>query len=141
MQRRPSLSQASWRWSKPLRSARLLLHAVKARAKLEKDGMIRTLKPIIATVDARMVRTVAREQRLQGRAGIKHREPVLQDEPLCRTCKAAVRVTMVTVVDHIAPLAEGGTNAAFQPPAPLRPLPRRQDGYRLRPQVGGRSKS
>ena len=35
---------------------------------------------------------------------------VLAEEPLCRECLAAGRVTPATDVDHIVPLADGGTN-------------------------------
>lgn len=33
---------------------------------------------------------------------------VLCDEPLCRPCRAAGRVTEATLVDHVTPLSEGG---------------------------------
>lgn len=44
--------------------------------------------------------------------GWKHqqmREIVLREEPLCRLCREAGRVTASTIADHIVPLAEGGT--------------------------------
>ena len=38
------------------------------------------------------------------------RRLVLGREPLCRICMADGRVVEATVVDHITPLADGGTN-------------------------------
>ena len=37
------------------------------------------------------------------------RNIVLTEEPLCRPCNEAGRVTAATIMDHIKPLAEGGT--------------------------------
>ncbi|NTS64168.1 HNH endonuclease [Sphingomonas sp. HHU CXW] len=48
--------------------------------------------------------------RLRGRAGVADRRSILSDEPLCRTCVKAGRVTAATVVDHIVPLSEGGSD-------------------------------
>lgn len=73
--------------------------------------MVKMVMPGLKTLDMRTVRPMPTEQRLRGRAGVKDRESVLRDEPLCRTCRAAGRVTMAIVVDHIVPLAHGGTNA------------------------------
>lgn len=36
---------------------------------------------------------------------------VLRQEPLCRECKDMGRLTPATVVDHIKPLSDGGTDA------------------------------
>lgn len=41
----------------------------------------------------------------------KLRMIVLGGEPLCRICAAGGRVVEATVVDHILPLAQGGTDA------------------------------
>jgi 5-methylcytosine-specific restriction enzyme A len=41
----------------------------------------------------------------------KLRLVVLRAEPLCRICKSEGRTEAATVVDHIKPLAEGGTDA------------------------------
>lgn len=38
------------------------------------------------------------------------RAAVLRDDPLCPVCKSAGRVTLATEVDHIIPLAKGGTD-------------------------------
>lgn len=46
--------------------------------------------------------------RLRGRAAVAQRIRRLQQEPLCRDCKAIGRVTAATVPDHIIPLALGG---------------------------------
>lgn len=46
--------------------------------------------------------------RLRGRAAVAQRIRRLQQEPLCRDCKAICRVTAATVPDHIIPLALGG---------------------------------
>jgi len=48
--------------------------------------------------------------RLRGRAGLADRRSILSDEPLCRICANANRVTAATVVDHIVPLFQGGTD-------------------------------
>lgn len=37
------------------------------------------------------------------------REQVLHEEPLCRPCHEAGRVSASVIADHITPLAEGGT--------------------------------
>lgn len=38
------------------------------------------------------------------------RAQVLREEPLCRPCDEAGRVTAATIADHITPKAEGGTD-------------------------------
>lgn len=48
----------------------------------------------------------------------KLRLVILRGEPLCRLCKADGRTTAATVVDHIRPLSDGGTDAM----ANLQPL-------------------
>ena len=47
--------------------------------------------------------------RLRGRANQRRREALFAREPLCRACVAHGRVTVATIRDHIAPLAEGGS--------------------------------
>lgn len=51
-----------------------------------------------------------RVQRLTGRKGVALRALVRSEEPLCRRCTAEGRVSATTEVDHIVPLAWGGTN-------------------------------
>lgn len=48
--------------------------------------------------------------RIDGRRGVALRRRRLDNEPLCRDCKAKGRVTEATVPDHIKPLALGGTD-------------------------------
>ena len=48
--------------------------------------------------------------RLRGRAGQRQRLRRLRDEPMCRDCKAKGFVTQATEVDHIKPLAQGGSD-------------------------------
>jgi len=42
----------------------------------------------------------------------KTRAWVLQQEPLCRRCRAQGRIRLATQTHHIVPLSEGGTNEA-----------------------------
>jgi 5-methylcytosine-specific restriction protein A len=50
----------------------------------------------------------SRHKRGYGREHVRLRELLLQQEPLCRLCKAAGRVRLATIADHIVPLAQGG---------------------------------
>lgn len=47
-------------------------------------------------------------KRRAGRWLQQQREQLFREQPLCRMCEAAGRVTLATVRDHIVPLAEGG---------------------------------
>ena len=49
-------------------------------------------------------------KRTTGRKWQRIREQVLLEEPLCRPCDTAGRVTSSTQVDHIKPIADGGTD-------------------------------
>jgi 5-methylcytosine-specific restriction protein A len=49
-------------------------------------------------------------QRGYGAAWRRLREMVLNEEPLCRDCLRRGLVTPATLVDHIQPLRDGGTN-------------------------------
>ncbi|WP_294302149.1 HNH endonuclease signature motif containing protein [uncultured Sphingomonas sp.] len=49
-------------------------------------------------------------KRVRGRAGQKARAQVIAEEPLCRICLAQGRTRMTEIVDHIKPLAWGGSN-------------------------------
>lgn len=49
-------------------------------------------------------------ERIRGRLGIKIRKQRLAAEPLCRDCKAEGVWRAADVIDHIVPLAHGGTD-------------------------------
>jgi 5-methylcytosine-specific restriction enzyme A len=49
-------------------------------------------------------------ERKRGRAGQRERAQVLAEEPLCRPCYAAGRTSASEQVDHIVPLAQGGSD-------------------------------
>ena len=49
-------------------------------------------------------------ERVRGRLGVANRLRRLHNEPLCRDCKSAGLVRAATVVDHIIPLALGGSD-------------------------------
>jgi hypothetical protein len=50
------------------------------------------------------------DRRIRGRKGVDLRQRRLAREPLCRHCAENGRVTAADVVDHIKPLAFGGTD-------------------------------
>ncbi len=52
-----------------------------------------------------------RDTRKRGRAGQRDRAQVLAEEPLCRPCLTKSRTAASTIVDHIVPLAWGGTDS------------------------------
>lgn len=49
-------------------------------------------------------------ERIEGRAGVKLRLRRLRAEPLCRHCAERGKTVVATVVDHIIPLGDGGTD-------------------------------
>jgi 5-methylcytosine-specific restriction enzyme A len=49
-------------------------------------------------------------ERKRGRAGQRDRAVVMAEEPLCRICLANGRTTASAIVDHIKPLAWGGSD-------------------------------
>lgn len=73
-----------------------------------------TLKPRIATLDTRRVRTLdatpGATPRQRGRKGMTRRARWLSLHPLCAHCEQANRVTLAEEVDHIVPLIEGGAD-------------------------------
>lgn len=79
-------------------------------------------------------------ERLRGRKAVRQRERRLRAEPLCRHCKAQGVTRAAEVIDHIIPLAHGGTDDD----ANTQPLCRscheektRADmGYREKPVIG-----
>lgn len=50
------------------------------------------------------------DKRKRGRAGMRERAQVLREEPLCRSCLERGISRASVVVDHIRPLAWGGTD-------------------------------
>jgi len=50
------------------------------------------------------------DTRKRGRAGQRERQQVLDEEPLCRLCLDRNRTSPTEVVDHIKPLAWGGSD-------------------------------
>ncbi|RYG79405.1 MAG: HNH endonuclease [Alphaproteobacteria bacterium] len=79
-------------------------------------------------------------ERLRGRRAVAQRKRRLQVEPLCRDCKAQGFVKVADVIDHIVPLAQGGTDDD----ANTRPLchehhkarTAEQFGHRVRQEIG-----
>ena len=53
-------------------------------------------------------RRTSRQKRGYGREHDEIRALVLVEEPLCRPCLAAGRVSATVIADHITPLSEGG---------------------------------
>lgn len=53
-------------------------------------------------------RTKTRQERGYGAAHDRMRKRVLEEEPLCRICLAAGRVTATSIADHILSKAKGG---------------------------------
>jgi 5-methylcytosine-specific restriction protein A len=51
-----------------------------------------------------------RHKRIRGRAGQRLRHQILAEEPLCRHCLELDKVSATEIVDHITPLAQGGSN-------------------------------
>lgn len=51
-----------------------------------------------------------KSKRLRGRAGVRDRQRILAEEPLCRECAKADRVVASQRVDHIIPLSQGGSD-------------------------------
>lgn len=51
-----------------------------------------------------------KDTRKRGRAGQRDRAAMMAAEPLCRKCLAEGRTRATTVIDHIVPLAWGGSD-------------------------------
>lgn len=55
-------------------------------------------------------RVTYKDTRLRGRAGQRMRAMVLAEEPYCRSCLEDGKRVQASEVDHIVPLAAGGSN-------------------------------
>lgn len=55
-------------------------------------------------------RAIATVERKRGRAGQRERARILAEEPFCRHCLRSGREVIATVIDHIKPLAWGGSD-------------------------------
>jgi 5-methylcytosine-specific restriction protein A len=61
------------------------------------------------------------DKRKRGRAGMRERAAVLLEEPFCRMCLKQGREVRSEQVDHVKPLAWGGTDARSNKQALCRP--------------------
>ena len=72
-------------------------------------------------------------ERLRGRRAVEQRRRWLAAEPTCRDCRQLHnRVHVAEVIDHVVPLAKGGTDSD----ANIRPLCRPCHDTRTREQFG-----
>lgn len=55
--------------------------------------------------------SVFKDRRKRGRAGQRDRAEVIAEEPFCRKCLEAGKHVKTDVVDHIIPLAWGGSDS------------------------------
>lgn len=60
---------------------------------------------------AKAHRGTYQHKRLRGRAGVRLRELVRREEPLCRKCLENGLTRATEEIDHIRPLSAGGSNA------------------------------
>ena len=51
-----------------------------------------------------------RDVRIRGKAGVQRRRMFLDIHPLCVMCTAIGRVTAATIVDHVVPISQGGSD-------------------------------
>ena len=79
--------------------------------------MLNTRSAVLGSTVRRLDTTPGSTQREAGRPWQRKRERLFRSEPLCRICGALGRVSLATEVDHVVPLAEGGSNddANLQP--------------------------
>jgi len=64
------------------------------------------------------LRTLAQSARTRGRSWQETRARILRDSPYCAECARAGRVRLADEVDHILPIADGGSDE----PGNLQPL-------------------
>ena len=69
--------------------------------------MVVTLKPRLATLDARVARTPV-VQRTRGSTWMRIRTAQLRAHPLCAACRSRGVVAAAEEVDHVVPLHLGG---------------------------------
>jgi 5-methylcytosine-specific restriction protein A len=67
-------------------------------------------RPRAPRISSNWSKRASRQERGYGRAHDLMRKRVLFEEPLCRICQAADRVTRAMIADHRIPKAEGGTD-------------------------------
>ena len=83
-------------------------------------------------------RTTYKDKRVRGRAGQAMRASVLVEEPLCRLCLKKGKHVQAVEVDHIVPLAAGGTEARSTRQALCKPCHEaKSKAERLAAQHGG----
>lgn len=51
-----------------------------------------------------------RHARIFGRRGVRLRQQIKREEPLCPMCRAKGRLQLTEEVHHIVPLSQGGSN-------------------------------
>lgn len=71
---------------------------------------LKTLKPRLQQLPARLTNHTASTTRMRGEAWMKRRAEVLKAQPLCVHCKRAGWITAATEVDHEAPHSKGGSD-------------------------------
>ena len=77
---------------------------------------LKMLKSTIKMLDTRRVKTINPNrnpyavERVRGRAWMETRAKWLRAHPLCCMCQAEGYITVATELDHITPLADGGTD-------------------------------
>jgi len=73
---------------------------------------MQTLKPRIKTLSAPTARSITQATRIRGNSLIAIKRDHFKARPLCAECERQGRVTLATVLDHIAPLWAGGHESA-----------------------------
>jgi 5-methylcytosine-specific restriction protein A len=71
---------------------------------------LKLLKPRLSTTAPTVRNVTTSTERTRGRAWMEIRKRVLRANPLCVHCTKAGRLAPATEVDHIKPLAQGGTD-------------------------------
>jgi 5-methylcytosine-specific restriction enzyme A len=99
-----------------------------------------TLKPRLQTLKPAIRTAGTAAARWTGRKLTEWRQRILAQEPLCRPCNEAGRVTVATEIDHIVPLENGGgyDESNVQPICTHchQAKTARDRGYRVKPTIG-----